>query len=462
MTPLPQFMELNRNIILFLYGLVFFSLGIILLLQSRSYSRLALAHSLKWLAAFGIIHGSYEWSYIFIRIQSPNLSEETIGFWTAFQLVLLAVSYTCLFYFGLSLNRYPQWTLILPLAILGCWTLVVIGLRWFGMSDEDLWRNTANALARYMLSLPAGVISALSLYTYAQHRTLGLNVPHITRLLRVAGVALFCYALLSVLGVPPVRFFPGNLINSQTFVDVFTFPPLVFRSMIGLVLAVTMIRALEVFDIETARRIEMMEQQQILSAERERIARELHDGSLQAVYTAGLLVESAAHIAEPGSQVAVRLEHAVAALNHVIQDMRRNLSDLEQEKSCEPVSAALKTMLQEEQFESLVHIELTEHIPENLALSPVRMHHLLSIIRDTLTNIVRHARAKTVSICLGAQEGAISVVISDDGVGISDHLTTGYGLRYMRDRARLLGGDLNISSEPGKGTIVSLGFPLME
>ena len=67
----------------------------------------------------------------------------------------------------------------------------------------------------------------------------------------------------------------------------------IIRSIIGLVLAYTFIRALEIFDVETARRIEAMEQQQILVAERDRIARDLHDGVIQKVYTAGLLVESA-------------------------------------------------------------------------------------------------------------------------------------------------------------------------
>ena len=70
-----------------------------------------------------------------------------------------------------------------------------------------------------------------------------------------------------------------------------------FRSLIGLVMAVTIIRALEIFEVETDRRIEALEQRSIINAERERIARELHDGAIQKVYTAGLLVESASKLA---------------------------------------------------------------------------------------------------------------------------------------------------------------------
>ena len=61
-------------------------------------------------------------------------------------------------------------------------------------------------------------------------------------------------------------------------------PVLLFRSVIGLVLAIAIIRALEIFNLETHRRIEAMEQQQILITERDRIGRELHDGAIQLVY----------------------------------------------------------------------------------------------------------------------------------------------------------------------------------
>lgn len=462
MTPLPEFMELNRNVILFLYGLVFFSLGIILALQSRSYSRLDLARSLKWLAAFGIIHGIYEWGSLFIPLQSPNMSVESNRFWTAAQTFLLPVSFACLFKFGLSLLKTPRWLQNLPLAILGLWTLIVFGLLVVLPFDLYLWRNTGNALARYMLSFPAGLIAAYSLRRYTLERITVLNAPHIIKVFRIAGMSLFLYAFLSGLIVPPVNFFPGNIFNNQTFVDVFTLPALVFRSVIGLVLTITMIRALEIFDIEYARRIEILEQQQILAGERERIARELHDGTLQTVYTAGLLVESAAHLAEPGSPISDRLERSVVALNHAIQDLRHSLTELHTGKEPELVKTAMKNMFQEEQFDTLIHVDLSMDLPDNQELSPIQMDHLLSITREALANVVRHAQAQSVSIRASLVGHSISVSIADNGIGLPAALTPGYGLRNMRDRARLLGGDLEISSQAGKGTIVNLKFPLVE
>ena len=119
------------------------------------------------------------------------------------------------------------------------------------------------------------------------------NVPRIVSTLRVAGLALVLYAFFGGLIPPPALFFPGDLLNTVSFEQALGVPALVFRSLIGLALAVTIIRALEVFEVETSRMIEAMEQQQILVGERDRIARDLHDGVIQTVYTAGFLVESA-------------------------------------------------------------------------------------------------------------------------------------------------------------------------
>ncbi len=97
--------EANREIILFIYGLVFFVLGLAIALQSRRYSRLDLARSLTWLAAFGFTHGLHEWGDLFIPIQARYLNPTIIHFLNLSQLVLLAASFTCLLEFGVALLR---------------------------------------------------------------------------------------------------------------------------------------------------------------------------------------------------------------------------------------------------------------------------------------------------------------------------------------------------------------------
>src|SRR5215207_463417 len=103
MITLAEFFELNRSIIYFVYGLVFFILGFAIILQTRQSARLDLARSLRWLAAFGIAHGFHEWGDLFIPIQAAYLSPEMLRFLYILHLILLAISFVFLFEAGLAL-----------------------------------------------------------------------------------------------------------------------------------------------------------------------------------------------------------------------------------------------------------------------------------------------------------------------------------------------------------------------
>src|SRR5215207_7611307 len=301
MITLAEFFKLNQSIIYFVYGLVFFLLGFAIILQTRQSSRLDLARSLRWLAAFGIAHGFHEWGDLFIPIQAEYLSAEVMRFLNILHLILLALSFVFLFEFGLALlytDKRRRWFHWLTAILFIGWLIILFSIIPSTISDERPWRYTANALARYFIGFPGGLLAAYGLRRHTMLRIAPLNVPTIVLTLQVAGIALGAYALLAGLIPPPVDFFPGNIINRSTFTEFTGLPPLVFRSLTGMIMAIALIRALEVFDVVTERRIEELEQHQIVTAERERLARELHDGAIQKVYTAGLLVESASKLAD--------------------------------------------------------------------------------------------------------------------------------------------------------------------
>jgi signal transduction histidine kinase len=297
---------------------------------------------------------------------------------------------------------------------------------------------------------------------HTMHRIKPLNVPKIVLTLQVAGIALGFYALMSGLFPPPVNFFPGNIINRVTFTEWTGIPPLVFRSLIGLVIAIALIRGLEIFNVETERRIEALEQHHIVTAERERLARELHDGAIQKVYTAGLLVESASRLAEPKSEVSVRLDKSVIVLNDAIADLRRNLSELHagSPATTESLPKLLRQLAENPNFTSMVNITLETKALTGKPLSPMRSGHVLAIVNESLANIVRHAQAKNVEIHARDLEAQLQIEIKDDGIGIPLEPQAGYGLRNMRDRARLLNGELRFSNI--KGTSVMLTIPWVD
>lgn len=462
MSFISQLLDANSAVIVFAYGLVFFIMGLAVALQSRRYSRLDLARSLSWLAAFGILHGLHEWGDFFIPLQSSYLSPTVLNILIAIHLILLAISYVCLFQFGVMLLQ-PQermtWLNGSAFVLFVIW-LCVAGLIVLPVtSDIVTWQHAMNALARYFIGFPGSLLAAYGLRRQALQRIAPLGVPHIVASLRLAGVVIAIYAVLGGLIPPSAPFFPANWLNVISFQQVVGVPPLLFRSLLGLLLAITIIRTLEVFDVETERIIEAMEQQQILAAERDRIGRELHDGAIQTVYTAGLLVESAYKQSEPGSAAAERLERALSVLNSAIGDLRRNLGELRPASSSVPLPQALHRMAEDPRYSSFVAIAVDVDLPPEDELSAIRVEHVLAVAGEALSNVVRHAHARRVRISARCVEKRLLVTIHDDGMGAPHDPHMGYGLRNMRDRARLLGGQLEIKGVNGKGTTVTLDVP---
>jgi len=468
MISLQDFFAINRELILFIYGLGFFILGFAIILQVQQSSRLELARSLRWLAAFGITHAFNEWGDLFIPLQAQYLSGTLIKILDVFQLILLAVSFTCLFEFGISmLNSIFHWRWLRGLSIIvfGSWALIIFFVLLPFGPDLKIWDHTANALARYFIAFPGGLLAAYGLRLHAIRRIQPLNVSVIFNNLQIAGVSLGIYAVLGGLIPPPVQFFPGNILNTATFEQFVGIPAILFRALISLIIAITIIRSLEVFDLETQRTIEKLEQQQIINAEHERLARDLHDGAIQKVYTAGLLVESASRIADPKTEIGSRLERAVVVLNDAIADLRHNLAELHHSdvaSSDETLTQMFLRLSNDPHYNTLVKISLDLKLPDEKTLSPARARHVFAIVNETMSNIVRHANARNVNIQAQDLGEQLRVSIKDDGTGIAPNAQPGYGLRNMRDRARLLNGELHFSDPSTKGTTITLEIPWVD
>jgi len=468
MISFSDFFTLNREIILFIYGLGFFILGFAIILQVQRSSRLELARSLRWLAAFGITHAFNEWGDLFIPIQAQYLNTTSVRVLLVMQSVLLVVSFACLFEFGISVLRpfYRKgWLGGVPAALLALWGFVSFFVILPFESNVENWHHIVNALARYFIGFPGGLLAAYGLRVHAIRRIQPLNVPEIFRTLRVAGISLGFYAILGGLIPAPVNFFPGYILNARTFEQFVGVPLILFRTLISVVIAVSVIRSLEIFTLESERKIEELEQRQIINAEHERLARELHDGAIQKVYTAGLLVESASRLAESKTEIGSRLERAVVVLNDAIADLRHNLAELHHTDvvaSDETLTQMLRRLSEDPHYITLVNISLDLKFSDEKILSPIRARHVFAIVNEAMANIVRHANARNVSIQAKDLGERLHVLIKDDGIGLSPNAQPGYGLRNMRDRSRLLNGELHFSEPSSKGTIVTLEIPWVD
>lgn len=200
--------------------------------------------------------------------------------------------------------------------------------------------------------------------------------------------------------------------------------------------------------------------------ERERIAEDLHDGIIQSIYAAGLGLEGCERLVEEDPQeVKRRLGEAIEALNGVIRDVRNYVVGLQPEGlQGRGLGGSLADLIRGLALNALLHAELDVEPGIEGALTPEQVGHLFHICREALTNVVRHADASRVVVSLGRVNGALRLGVEDDGAGFDParRSASGQGLRNLGERARRLGGSLNIQSAPGRGTRITVEVPLEE
>lgn len=465
-TTLREFFAINQTLASFVYGLIFFVLGLAITLHSRRHSRLILARNLHWLALFGFFHGFHEWGNVFIPIQSAYLAPGLIDFFRAIQVTMLGIAFTCLFQFGINLLRpLPRawaWLRWLPASLLLLWSSAA--LIWLFLTSIPLgrWQVFSTIWARYLLGFAGSALAAYGI----RHQTVQLiapfDDPRTLRMLRLVGLALAGYALVGGLLVPPAPFFPANWLNETLLEAWLGIPVPIFRSLLGLVLVLAVIRTLEIFNLEIERKLTAMEEAQILAAERERIGRDLHDHTLQSVYGAGLLLSSARHaLDQPKNEVVVdNLVQAEQILDQTVSDIRRYIAELRAQPSSVGLAEGLTKLIRDSALTSMAEVNLTLDLPEDQTLSARQVSDLLAIAGEALSNVARHARARRVQLSAQLQANRLHLAVSDDGQGFPLDYVPGYGLRNMHERARLLGGELNLNSQPGQGTYLELSMPL--
>lgn len=459
-----QFFEYNSLIILFIYGQVFFVLGLIITLQSRSHSRLELGRHLSWLGAFGLAHGFHEWGLLFIPIQAAYMSPATIELFTAFQTVLLALSFCFLFQFGVELLHFKWPRLIyLPIIVFLTWLGIffVPGIRY--IEKIDLIFPIASIWARYIIGFPGALLSAIGLLYQSRKSILPLGLKNIDRTFSIASFALLGYSIFGGLIVPAANFFPANILNEELFYSITGISLPIFRSLIGLVMAICIIRGLEVFQIELNRHIDEAKYEIEVNNERERIARDLHDGTVQIIYTAGLLVESVQRKLTSQSDLYIRLERAGTAINEAIEKLRLYVGSLINTDESVTLIQGIDQIVNNPRYSALIQIELKNNIPSEMKCKSYRISHILAVISEAITNAIRHGHAHLATIMISQEGDQLKFEIKDDGKGfIMKEIHPGFGLRNIRDRARLLGGTIDFISANGKGTSVILRVPIID
>ncbi|MGH2408176.1 MAG: GAF domain-containing sensor histidine kinase [Candidatus Limnocylindrales bacterium] len=200
--------------------------------------------------------------------------------------------------------------------------------------------------------------------------------------------------------------------------------------------------------------------------ERERIGRDLHDGIIQSIYAVALSLEEVAEIvADEPADARVRVDRAIESLDLTIRDIRNFIFGLRPELLEEAgLLGGLAALADEFRLNALIEVELDIAAADGVEPGARRTHELLAIVREALSNVARHARARRATIVVRAVPGGQQIVVADDGVGFDAAVApaSGHqGLRNMRERASALGAGLEIESQRGQGAriIVTMSSP---
>ena len=195
-----------------------------------------------------------------------------------------------------------------------------------------------------------------------------------------------------------------------------------------------------------------------LTEERERIARDLHDHVIQNLFAIGLSIDGVVGRTTP--EVAARLATQVDEIDATIRKIRHSIFDLSEPTLAGATSfrARIHTMVRQILEEHNVDYRVEFEGPVDTLLADSHRGDVEAVVRETVSNIVRHAQARRASIAVRVSTALITIEVSDDGTGIGDELRRS-GLGNLEARALKAGGDFRIEAAEPHGTIIHWHIP---
>lgn len=480
--PLPSI-----TLVYFFYGLAFFSMGLLVMIEGGRASDLRLRRALRPLAAFGLVHALYEWLEMYGYL-AELLGKSPPNFVNALQLTILTFSFLSLAAFGsyLITTRSSSWRLMLliPLGLETIWAFGILMLRSRYPSAQLF--EVANVWTRYSLAIPGAGLACVGLVVqqrvFRQSGMISFGRDSLW-----AAVAFAWYGIVGQFFTQKTAFFPSNYINEEVFQSAFGFPVQLFRAGMAIVASIFIIRFLRSFQVEFDRKLVGLQDARLREAEarealrgelfkrvvsaqeseRQRIARELHDETGQALTALGMGLRglSSTIKSNGGSERAQEtLRHLEGLTTHSLTELQRLIADLRPSHLDDlGLPAALRWYANVIQERSPLHV-IVEIRGIEQTVSPSAKTALFRIVQEALTNVVKHAEADNASIYLDYESEGVRVKVIDDGQGFEPispipGQRISWGLKNMEERASLLGGKFSIKSHAGAGTSVEAFFP---
>lgn len=202
----------------------------------------------------------------------------------------------------------------------------------------------------------------------------------------------------------------------------------------------------------------------LLTDERSRIARDMHDGVMQNLFSLGMSLDMLSRTAETDSpDIAQALQHLVDQVDDAIRAIRATiyqLRDSETDLDRVTLQDAVVTLAREYECSTGVRPSVAVSAQVSASVPSQAVPDVVYLVKEALHNCRRHAKATKVSVSATSEAGHITIVVQDNGCGFDQrNPSVGHGIENMHERATLIGGQLRITSNPGSGTSVFLTIP---
>ena len=456
----------------FFYGLAFLFLGVAIIVKDMRGSELKLANSLYLLAGFGFAHGAHEWLELYLLLQGQHIPAEQVFLVKSLTVFVVILSFFLLLMFGLALIRsldekHIQWIRLIPTVLFLFW---IVYLWNYELKMDMRFLQKADILSRNTFGFVGSLTTAYGLVSYSKE--VKKLSPVVSRNLYYAGIAFIFYA------------FSAGIISSHTIMPVIAVPVEVIRGISAVFIACMIIKALNIFDIETRKKLENHLK---LLAQSEKLA------------SIGQLAAGIAHeINNPLTNASLNVQTLKIRLKDEVWD-KEILQKLESvERNVDRASGIARELLEFSRQKETVFVPLNINkvIDETLTLleyrlNNVTMHKRLSEVpavtgdasrlRQVLINIISNAveampDGGDIFVSSSHDDSHVKVEVTDTGIGISEgHISkvfdpffttkdvgsgTGLGLSICYGIINQHNGTVEISSDEGKGTKVTIKLPI--
>jgi len=484
--------HLDYIIMYHLYGLAFFSMGLAMALEAGRSPLLAEARILRPLAVFGLLHGLHEWLELY-TVQAGwhdiSLGKTVI----LIRLLILTLSFTSLIAYGVQVLRPKDRLFSLDAYVGGGMLALYIVV--ITLSHALPWDSRPNcmrcsdALARYLLALPGGILAAVALRFQSREAKRQKKPTELASCFAYAAWGFGLYGLSQVF-VAPAELWPAPWLNNTDFLEITGIPIQLVRATLAIFTTYHLIRATQIVDKERQHQLLAAEQERLAALEtaqaetekrrqlrrqllhhvvlaqeeeRTRISRELHDETAQILTAASLNMGALRQFIGNHTQARELLDHSQGLCKEMSQILHQLVHDLRPAQLDDlGLVAAIYHLIDVNRRQHNLAVQLTVSGREQ-RLDPLVETVLYRVTQEALTNVVRHAKVDHATMELHFTADQVSMQIHDTGVGFDhDLLPTdrSMGLAGMHERVEAVAGQIQIDSTPGGGTFIDVTIPI--